>query len=50
MKYAASIKNKSAATATILRRFHQSNRLHPTYQAMQEIGRAPRTLPLPQDS
>ena len=44
MKYAASIKNKTAATAAILRRFHRANRLHPTYQAMQEVGRAQRTI------
>jgi TnpA family transposase len=44
MKYAASIKNKTAATAAILRRFHRANRLHPTHQAMQEVGRAQRTI------
>jgi TnpA family transposase len=44
MKYAASIKNKTAATTAILRRFHRANRLHPTYQAMQEVGRAQRTI------
>jgi len=44
MKYAASIRNKTASTTAILRRFHQANRLHPTYQAMQEVGRAQRTI------
>jgi Transposase and inactivated derivatives, TnpA family len=44
IKYAISIKNKTATTAAILRRFHQANRLHPTYQAMQELGRAQRTI------
>jgi Tn3 transposase DDE domain len=36
--------DKSAATAAILRRFHRAGRLHPTYQAMQEVGRAQRTI------
>ena len=44
MKYAASIRNKEATTTAILRRFHRANRLHPTYQAMQEVGRAQRTI------
>jgi TnpA family transposase len=44
MKYAASVKNKTAATTAILRRFHRANRLHPTYQAMQEVGRVQRTI------
>jgi TnpA family transposase len=44
MKYAASIKSKTAATAAILRRFHRAGRQHPTYQAMQEVGRAQRTI------
>jgi len=44
MKYAASIRNKTATTTAILRRFHRANRLHPTYQAMQEAGRAQRTI------
>jgi len=44
MKYAASIRNKTATTTAILRRFHRANRLHPTYQAMQEVGRAQRTI------
>jgi len=30
MKYAASIRNKTATTTAILRRFHRANRLHPT--------------------
>jgi TnpA family transposase len=40
IKYAISIKNKTASTAAILRRFHRTNQLHPTYQAMQELGDA----------
>jgi len=44
MKYAASIRNKTASTAAILRRFHRAGRLHPVYQAMQETGRAQRTI------
>jgi TnpA family transposase len=44
IKYAISIKNKTASTAAILRRFHRTNVLHPTYQAMQELGRAQRTI------
>lgn len=39
IKYATSIKSKTASTASILRRFHRANQLHPTYQAMQELGR-----------
>jgi TnpA family transposase len=33
IKYPISIKNKTASTAAILRRFHRTNLLHPTYQA-----------------
>lgn len=44
MKYAASIRNKTASTAAILRRFHRAGRLHPVYQAMQETGRAQRII------
>jgi TnpA family transposase len=44
IKYATSIRNKTTATAAILRRFQRTNNMHPTYQAMQEVGRAQRTL------
>jgi len=44
IKYATSIKSNAASTAAILRRFHRTNVMHPTYQAMQEIGRAQRTI------
>lgn len=44
IKYAISIKNKTASTAAILRRFHRANQMHPAYQAMQELGRAQRTI------
>ena len=44
IKYATSIKSNAASTAAILRRFHRTNVMHPAYQAMQEIGRAQRTI------
>jgi TnpA family transposase len=44
IKYATSIKSNAASTTAILRRFHRTNLMHPTYQAMQEIGRAQRTI------
>jgi TnpA family transposase len=44
IKYATSIKSNAASTAAILRRFHRTNMMHPAYQAMQEIGRAQRTI------
>jgi TnpA family transposase len=44
IKYATSIKSSAASTTAILRRFHRTNLTHPTYQAMQEIGRAQRTI------
>ncbi|MGH3450641.1 MAG: transposase, partial [Haloechinothrix sp.] len=44
IKYATSIKNKTASTAAILRRFQRTNVQHPTYRAMQELGRAQRTI------
>ena len=44
MKYAASIKRRTAATAAIFRRFERNNRLHPVYLGMQEAGRAQRTI------
>ncbi len=44
IKYATSIKNKTASTAAILRRFQRTNVQHPTYRAMQELGRVQRTI------
>ena len=44
IKYATSIKSNAASTAAILRRFGRTNVMHPAYQAMQEIGRAQRTI------
>jgi len=44
MKYAASIKRRTAATAAIFRRFEPNNKLHPVYLGMQEVGRAQRTI------
>jgi len=44
IKYATSIKSNAASTTAILRRFHRTNLMHPTYQAIQEIGRAQRTI------
>lgn len=44
IKYATAIRTRSAQTAAILRRFQQSNLMHPTYQAMLEVGRAQRSI------
>lgn len=44
IKYATAIRTRSAATAAILRRFKATNLMHPTYQAMLEVGRAQRTI------
>ena len=44
IKYGTSIKSNAASTAAILRRFGRTNVMHPAYQAMQEIGRAQRTI------
>ena len=44
IKHATSIKSNAASTAAILRRFGRTNVMHPAYQAMQEIGRAQRTI------
>jgi TnpA family transposase len=44
VKYATAIRTRSAQTAAILRRFQSANAMHPTYQAMLEVGRAQRTL------
>ncbi|GAA2858054.1 Tn3 family transposase [Streptosporangium fragile] len=44
IKYATAICTRSAQTAAILRRFQQTNLMHPTYQAMQEVGRAQHSI------
>jgi TnpA family transposase len=43
IKYATAIRQGTASTEAILRRFTRSAS-HPTYQAMLEIGRAQRTI------
>jgi TnpA family transposase len=44
IKYAAAIRNGTASTEAILRRFTKANAVHPAYQAMAEVGRAQRTI------
>jgi len=44
IKYATAIRAGTASTEAILRRFTRTNAIHPTYQAMIEVGRAQRTL------
>jgi hypothetical protein len=39
IKYATAIRTRTAQTEAILRRFMQANAIHPTYQAMIELGR-----------
>jgi TnpA family transposase len=44
IKYATAIRAGTASTEAILRRFTRTNAIHPTYQAMIEVGRAQRTI------
>lgn len=44
VKYATAITTGTASTEAILRRFTRTNAIHPTYQAMIEVGRAQKTL------
>ncbi|HEY5984930.1 MAG TPA: Tn3 family transposase, partial [Streptosporangiaceae bacterium] len=44
IKYATAIRSGTAATEAILRRFTKANAIHPTYQAMLELGRAQKTI------
>jgi TnpA family transposase len=44
IKYATAIRTGTASAEAILRRFTRTNAIHPTYQAMIEVGRAQRTL------
>lgn len=43
VKYATAIRAGTASTEAILRRFTKANSMHPTYQAMIEVGRAQKT-------
>jgi TnpA family transposase len=44
IRYATAIRAGTASTEAILRRFTKANAIHPTYQAMIELGRAQKTL------
>lgn len=44
IKYATAIRSGTASTEAILRRFTKANAIHPTYQAMIELGRAQKTI------
>lgn len=44
IKYATAIRSGTASTEAILRRFTRANAIHPTYQAMIEVGRAQKTI------
>lgn len=44
VKYATAIRTGTASTEAILRRFMKANSMHPTYQAMIELGRAQKTV------
>ena len=44
IKYATAIRTGTASTEAILRRFTKANAIHPTYQAMVEVGRAQSTI------
>jgi len=44
IRYATAIRSGTASTEAILRRFARANAMHPTYQAMIEVGRAQRTV------
>jgi len=44
IKYATAIRSGTASTEAILRRFTKANAIHPTYQAMIELGHAQKTL------
>lgn len=44
IKYATAIRAGTASTEAILRRFTRANAIHPTYQAMLEVGRAQKTI------
>lgn len=44
IRYATAIRSGTASTEAILRRFTRAHSMHPTYQAMIEVGRAQRTI------
>lgn len=44
VRYASAIRLGTASTEAILRRFTKANSIHPTYQAMIEVGRAQKTI------
>ena len=44
IRYATAIRTGTASTEAILRRFTKANAIHPTYQAMIEVGRAQETI------
>jgi TnpA family transposase len=44
INYTTAIRSGTAATEAILRRFTKANAIHPTYQAMLELGRAQKTI------
>ena len=44
MKYATALRLGTAESEDILRRFTKSNRQHPTYQALCELGKAIKTI------
>lgn len=44
IRYATAIRTGTATTEAILRRFTKANSIHPTYQAMIEVGRAQKTV------
>jgi TnpA family transposase len=44
VKYATALKQGTAETEAILRRFTRNNLQHPTYQALAELGRAMKTI------
>jgi len=44
IKHATAIRTRTASAEAILRRFTRTNAIHPTYQAMIEVGRAQRTI------
>lgn len=44
IKYATAIRTGTASAEAILRRFAKTNAMHPTYQAMIEVGRAQKTI------
>jgi hypothetical protein len=44
IKYATALRLGTAETEVILKRFNRSNLIHPTYQALSELGKAVKTI------